>query len=247
MAPRISLAASAMAAAALLAPGSAHALTATSPVQAATVIGSSNTPINFQGFSPAFKTANSIPLWATLNNVKLTTKGRSGGSVTVTQFSPSGPATVTSPGTMNLTVNGIMPVGQSNASNPSPQSVPAAILVPSYTPGVASVNVTPTDHTYSWFISSGGTNPLSYFSNNLLTFQALAEFAPTIGGTAGALESSDASTFALSSTLADTFLTFDYTVGSEPSSPVPGPLPIIGAASAFAFSRRLRCRIKQVS
>ena len=244
MAPRFSLAASALAAAAMLAPGSAHALTATSPVQAATVITSTNTPINFQGFSNAFKAANWIPLHATLNNVLLTTKGRSGGSVTVTQFSPVGPATVTSPGTLNLTVNGIMPVGQPNASTPSPQTVPAAVTSPSYIPGVASVNVTPADHTYTWFISSGGTNPLSYFTNNALTFQALSDFAPTIGGTAGASESADASTYALSSTLADTFLTFDYSVDSQP---VPGPLPIIGAASAFAFSRRLRSRIKQVS
>ena len=246
MATRTYLAASALAAAALLTHGSAHALTATSPVQSAATIQSTATPISFQGFSNDFKASNGIPLWATLNSVQITAKGLSGGSVTVSQYSPLGAATVTSPGVLNLTVNGIMPVSQSNASNPSPQTVPAAVTTPTYIPGVASVNVTPESHTYSWFISEGGTNPLSYFSNNALTLQALAEFAPAISGTAGAMETADASTFALSPTLAETFLTFDYTVGPEPST-VPGPLPIIGAASAFGFSRRMRRRIKQVS
>jgi hypothetical protein len=246
MAPRFSLAASALAAAALLAPGSAHALTATSPVQSAVTIGSTapGTDINFQGFSNAFKTAKSIPLWATLNSVQITTKGTTGGSVVVANFNQGGAATVTSPGTQNLTINGIMPVGKSNANTPTPLNVPAA-------PGVSpfnttrTVNITPTVQTFNWSLVPGGTNPLSYFVNNAVTLQALSEFAPVVTGL-GAGELSDASTYTLSSTLTDTFLTFDYTVGPEPST-VPGPLPIIGAASAFGFSRRLRSRIKQVS
>jgi hypothetical protein len=220
-------------------------LTATSPVQAATLIKSTNTAINFQGFSNAFKTTNGIPLNAVLNTVLLTAKGTSGGSVEVLQFSPSGPATVTSPGIMNLTVNGIMPLGQVNASNPSPVIVPAATLVPSYMPGQATVNVTPQQHTYTWNLAPGGTNPLSFFLTNSLTLQALAEFAPTIGGTPGAQEGVDSSTFQLDSVLPDTFLTFGYSIPA--SSAVPGPLPILGAASAFAFSRRMRSRIKQAS
>jgi hypothetical protein len=247
MAPRFSLAASALAAAALLAPGSAHALTATSPVQAAVTIGSAapGTDISFQGFSDAFKTTKGIPLWATLNSVQITTKGTTGGSVVVQQFNPAGSATVTSPGKMNLTINGIMPTSQNNSNTPSPATVPAAVY-PIPGAGSATINVTPTVHTYNWAIVPGGTNPISFFYGNSLTLQALAEFAPTITGTPGAIETSDASTFALSSILADTFLTFDYTVGPEPST-VPSPLPIIGAASAFGFSRRLRSRIKQVS
>ena len=245
MAPRYSLAAFALAAAALLAPGSAHALTATSPVQSAVTIASTATSIGFQGFSDAFKTANSIPLWATLDNVKITAKGTTGGSVVVQQFNPAGSAIVTSPGKMNLTINGIMPVSQDNNNTPSPATVPAAVY-PIPGAGSATINVTPTVHTYNWTLVPGGTNPLSFFYGNSLTLQALAEFSPTITGTPGAAETSDNSTFALSSILTDTFLTFDYTVGPEPSM-VPGPLPIIGAASAFGFSRRLRSRIKQVS
>jgi hypothetical protein len=242
MAPRFSFAASALAAAAMLAPGSAHALTATSPVQAATVIGSSNTPINFQGFSNAFKAANSIPLSATLNSVLITTKGTTGGSVVAANFNGGSSASVSSPGIQNITVNGIMPAGQSNANTPSPVILPPAPGSPPFYSS-ATITVTPTVHTFSWNLTPGGTNPLAFFMNNALTLQALSEFAPTVTGL-GAGELSDASTFTLSSILTDTFLTFDYSVGSQP---VPGPLPIIGAAAAFGFSRRLRSRIKQVS
>jgi len=244
MAPRFSLAASALAAAALLAPGSAHALTATSPVQSAVTIQSTATDIGFQGFSDAYKTSKGIPLWATLNGVQITTKGTTGGSVVAVNFYQGGAVTVTSPGTQNLTINGIMPVGKSNANTPTPLNVPAA---PGTSPFMTTrtVNVTPTVQTFNWSLVPGGTNPLSYFTNNAVTLQALSEFSPTITGLGGG-ELSDSSTYTLSSTLTDTFLTFDYTVGPEPST-VPGPLPIIGAASAFGFSRRLRSRIKQVS
>jgi hypothetical protein len=245
MAPRFSLAASALAAAALLAPGSAHALTATSPVQSAVTIQSTATDIGFQGFSDAYKTNKGIPLWATLNSVQITAKGTTGGSVVVEQFNPAGSATVTSPGKMNLTINGIMPTSQNNSNTPSPATVPAAVY-PIPGAGSATINVTPTVLTYNWALVPGGTNPISFFYGNSLTLQAIAEFAPTITGTPGASETMDNSTFALSSILTDTFLTFDYTVGPEPST-VPSPLPIIGAASAFGFSRRLRSRIKQVS
>jgi hypothetical protein len=244
MAPRYSLAASALAAAALLAPGSAHALTATSPVLSAVTIASTATPIGFQGFSDAFKTANSIPLWATLDSVRITTKGTTGGSVVVANFNGGSSATATSPGIQNLTVNGIMPVGKSNANSPTPVTISPAPSAPPYSSS-ETLNITPTVQTFNWTLVPGGTNPLSYFTNNAVTLQALSDFAPIVTGL-GAGELSDSSTYTLSSTLADTFLTFDYTVGPEPST-VPGPLPIIGAASAFGFSRRLRSRIKQVS
>jgi hypothetical protein len=247
MAPRISLAASALAAAVLLAPSSAHALTVTSPVQSATVIKSTNTPINFQGFSNAFKASKGIPLWATLNSVLITAKGTTGGTTVVKNFNGGASASVVSPGTQNLTVNGIMPLGQVNANTPTPIILPPAPgVAPFFT--AATITVTPTVHTFSWNLVPGGTNPLPFFTNNALTLQALSEFAPTITGLgAGEDPALDQSTFTLSSTLTDTFLTFDYTVGAPPSSGVPGPLPILGAASAFAFSRRMRSRIKQVS
>jgi len=244
MAPRFSLAASALAAAALLAPGSAHALTATSPVQSSVAIQSKATDIGFQGFSDAYKTSQGIPLWATLNSVQITTKGTTGGSVVVANFNPGSSATATSPGIQNLTINGIMPVGKQNDNSPTPVTVsPAPGAPPFYSS--ATLNITPTVQTFNWALIPGGTNPLSYFTNDAVTLQALSDFAPTVTGL-GSGELSDSSTYTLSSTLADTFLTFDYTVGPEPST-VPGPLPIIGAASAFGFSRRLRSRIKQVS
>lgn len=39
----------------------------------------------------------------------------------------------------------------------------------------------------------------------------------------------------------------DSLVQNEPTNSVPGPLPILGAAAAFGFSRKLRTRIKQVA
>jgi len=245
MASRTYIAATALVAATLLAPNAAHALTATSPVQSAVTIQSTNTPIGFQGFSNIFKTANSIPLTAILNSVMITVKGTSGGNVVVTQFSPLNTATVTSPGKLNLTVNGIMPVAQDNASSSTPSIIPAATLTPTYTPGVGTITVVPQPHTYTWTLTPGGTNDISYFYNNAVTLQALSEFAPVIVG-AGASETSDSTTFALDSTLANTYLTFDYTIPA-PGAATPGPLPLLGAASAFGFSRRLRRRIKLVA
>jgi hypothetical protein len=243
MAPRTYLAASALvAAAALLAPGSAHALTATSPIQSAVKIESSNTLMPFQGFSPAYKTANSIPNWATLDSVTITVKGTSGGSTGVVQYNPTASSSVTSPGIFNLTVNGIMPVGQTNASSTATLP-PAAYPAPG--PSTATISVTPQTHTFNWTLTPGGTNLLPYFYNDAVALQGLAEFAPTIVGTAQEDPNQDVSFLQLLNTT-DTFLTFNYTVGPAPAQ-TPSPLPIIGGASAFGFSRRLRNRIKQVS
>jgi hypothetical protein len=242
MAPRTYLAASALvAAAALLAPGSAHALTATSPIQSVVKIASSNTSMPFQGFSPAYKTANSIPNWATLDSVTITVKGTSGGSTGVVQYNPNASSSVTSPGTFNLTVNGIMPVGQANAS--SAATLPPAVNPPGFS--TATISVTPQTHTFNWTLTPGGTNLLPYFYNDAVALQGFAEFAPTIIGTAQEDPDQDGSFLQLLNTT-DTFLTFNYTVGPAPAQ-TPSPLPIIGAASAFGFSRRLRNRIKQVS
>lgn len=76
-----------------------------------------------------------------------------------------------------------------------------------------------------------------------------AAIAPSIGG-------GGVATYNASNITSDTFsLTLNVTAGlvETVSStvaqqvPVPGPLPILGAGAAFAFSRRLRKRIKQFS
>jgi len=246
MAPRTLFAASALVAASLLAPGSAHALTATSPIQSAVKIESSNTSMPFQGFSPAYKTSKGIPSWATLDSVVITVKGDSGGTTGVAQYNPGASAFVTSPGTFNLTVNGIMPVGQANASSTAtlpPADYPSP---PGTGASTDTITVTPQSHTFNWTLTPGGTNLLPYFYNDSVTLQGLAEFSPTIAGIGAAEDATKDSSFLQLLNTTDTFLTFNYTVGPAPAQ-TPSPLPIIGAASAFGFSRRLRNRIKQVS
>ena len=215
----------------------AHALTATSPLQAGATLTNTASNINFQGFSNNFKTANSIPLNAVLNSVEITAKGTAAGSVTISQFNPTGAASVTSPGSFLISVNSVTPVGQSNANLSG--TVPAAQLLPVYAESTFASTITATSHTYRFFIAPGGTQPPSYFLNDSLALAALSDFIPVIGGTGGASETQDNSTFALSSTLSDTFLTFNYQLAD-----VPAPLPVLGAVSAFGFSRRLRRRIK---
>jgi hypothetical protein len=87
---------------------------------------------------------------------------------------------------------------------------------------------------------------LPYFYNDSVTLQGLAEFTPTIVGNGAAEDATQDFSFLQLLNTTDTFLTFNYTVGTAPAQ-TPSPLPIIGAASAFGFSRRLRSRIKQVS
>lgn len=248
---RIALA-SAVALLSLVAPAASRAATATTPILTnPTINGATNTNLSFQGFDNAFKIANGIPLNAVLNNVLLTAKGTTGGSVSLINFVPGAPATVGSPGTFNLTVNGVSPIPQSNAN--STPTIAGATFIPSYAPGTGTANITPTAKSFMWNVFNGGTlsvAPNGPWYSSTVSLASLSDFvAPVASGslTEGVFtppsttNPGDNSTFLISSLLSDTTLTYDW---SLPTSQVPGPLPLLGAASAFGFSRRIRNRIK---
>jgi hypothetical protein len=220
--------------AALVAP--AHALSVTTPVLSGATFSSALSNISFKGFNSS---NFFLPPGSFLTGARLTINGTAAGTFQVTQYSPLGPASVSTPGTFNLQVNSILPTAQTNAN--STGSVPAATFTPSYTPGVANFNITSQPHTFNWAMYPGGTpgTALSYFTTATVTLPGKCSFVPTIGGTAGASQSADGCSFALDSTLANTYLTYDYDV--------PGPLPVVGAAAAFSWSRRLRRRVAQNS
>lgn len=239
----------------LLAPNAGYAITVTTPIQTgATINGASPVNLTFSGFDNAFKLANNIPLNAVLTNVLLTAKGNTGGFVNLINTIPFSPAVVGSPGTLNLTVNGVSPIAQTNAN--STPTIAGATLSPSYTPGADTATITPTAKTFSWNIFNGGTLSTAFngpWYAGTVSLSSLSDFvAPIASGNfqegvwspPSTILPGDNSQFVLDTSLpTDTFLTYDYTVPAPPSS-VPGPLPLLGAASAFGFSRRLRSRIK---
>jgi hypothetical protein len=244
---RIALA-SAAALLSLVAPAASSAATTTTPILTnPTINGATNTNLNFLGFDNAFKTANGIPLDAVLNNVLLTAKGTTGGSVSLINFVPGAPATVGSPGTFNLTVNGISPISQTNAN--STPTIAGATTIPVYTPGSGMASITPTAKTFMWNVFNGGTlstAPNGPWFSSTVSLASMSDFIANVASgslTEGVFSPpfttlpGDNSTFSL---LSQTTLTYDWSTPTD----VPGPLPLLGAAAAFGFSRRIRNRIK---
>jgi hypothetical protein len=220
------------------APG-AHAVTITTPlVSNPGNITNSGTNLPFLGFSSTFKTANSIPLNAILTNVRLTIKGNTGGTITAINYSPTASAFngASSLNTFKLTSNGGT-LGDSNLT--SSPAIPGAVLSPVYTPGgPVTANITSELTSMTNNIFSG----LFDFTTLNLSLPVVASFSPVF--TSGGPDvSSDGSLFSLTTPLTDTYLTYDYVV---PNS-VPGPLPLVGGMTAFAFSRRLRRRISSAA
>jgi hypothetical protein len=247
---RIALA-SAAALLSLVAPAASSAATQTTPILTnPTINGATNTNLNFRGFDNTFKNDFGIPLNAVLNNVLLTVKGTTGGSVSLINFVPGAPATVGSPGTFNLTVNGISPISQSNAN--STPTIAGATTLPSYVPGSGTANITPTAKTFMWNVFNGGTlstAPNGPWYASTVSLASLSDFTALVASgslTEGVFSPpfttlpGDNSTFLISSLLSETTLTYDWSTPTD----VPGPLPLLGAAAAFGFSRRIRNRIK---
>jgi len=217
------------------APG-AHALTINTPlVSNPGNITSSGTNLPFLGFSSVFKAANNIAPNAILTNVRLTIRGNTGGTITALNFNPTTSSDFDGTNALNqfkLTSNGGT-LGDTNQT--SSPTIPAATLLPSYVPGgPVSATITPELTTMTNNIFSGSFD----FTTLNLSLPVLASFSPvfTIGGPS---VSADGSLFSITTPLSDTFLTYDYV---EPTT-VPGPLPLVGGMTAFAFSRRLRRRI----
>ena len=244
---------SAILAAVSLSAGAASAAITTTPILSAPTIGGnalSGVNLSFSGFDTAFKTANSIPLNAVLNTITITLSGTTGGSVAMTNFVPAPTsAFIQSPGTFTLTVNGITATPQNNPNNAP--SIPGATTAP-YVPGSGPVGITPQSKTFVFGIVPGGTSDVSYFYfNSPVSLSSLSDYTVSIYPGAASegswngttLLNGDFSTFAISPTLTNSYLTYNWSV---PAS-TPGPLPVLGAASAFGFSRRLRRKVKLVS
>ena len=210
----------------------AHAVVTTTPLQATpdpiTHIG---TPLTFKSFGQ-LKTELLIPFNAVLNGVSLATRGTTGGSVTATNYNPAASA-FSSPGNFLLAANGFSN-GQNTPNLGAPVSggtFPGGIPVP----GTGTSTITPQVQSRLFSIFPGTFN---FSSPATLSLSVVSSYSTnfTVGGP---FISSDNSTFTVSSTLSDTYLAYDWSVPSG----VPGPLPLVGGMTAFAFSRRLRRRV----
>jgi hypothetical protein len=107
-------------------------------------------------------------------------------------------------------------------------------------------------NSFNWFVSplSGETNSINssfWTAGATLSLDSRISFTPNPGAFSGGVlsPSSPAFTYLLSSTPADTFLTYDYDIVE--AIKVPAPLPLLGAAFGFGFTRRLRRRIQSAS
>ena len=105
---------------------------------------------------------------------------------------------------------------------------------------------------FNWFVSpsSGETNPISssfWTTGVSLSLNSRISFTsnPTAFPNGVLSPASPAFTYLLSTAPADTFLTYDYDIVE--AIRVPAPLPLLGAAFGFGFTRRLRRRIQSAS
>jgi hypothetical protein len=217
----------------------AHAVTTTTPLLAVPTgpITPTGRPLTFQSFDAAFKAANGIPLAAVLTDVLLNTRGTTGGSATATNFN-SIPSAFATPGQFNLIAN----TAQNGVATPnSGAAVTAGVFTPpsTFTPGSGTATITAQTQNRGWSVFSG---PFNFTTPGTLSLSVASSYTPafTVGGP---FVSADNSTFILSATLADTYLTYDWSLPAA----VPGPLPLVGGMTAFAFSRRLRQRISSAA
>ena len=218
----------------------AHAVVTTTPFLAAPT-----GPINPAGRNLTFKSFGQlkadmvIPLGAVLNGVILTTKGVTGGSVTATNFNPTASAFVT-PGNFLLSTNSF---SNGQLTPNSGAAVSGGVFTPpsTFTPGFGTAAITAQTQNRMWSVFPGTFN---FTSPATLSLSVASSYSTnfTVGGPFIA-PGADNSTFTVSSTLSDTYLAYDWSVPSG----VPGPLPLVGGMTAFAFSRRLRRRISSAA
>jgi hypothetical protein len=201
-------------------------------------ITNAGTNLSFHGFSSAFKATNNINPLAVLTDVVFGTSGQTGGTVTSrNQSTTTNSSYVTTPGqsgTFTLTANGDSVGFSNNITVAAPNSLPKA--VPPNALGTAkNATITTSNKSASFSIFSGGDSVFTAGNTIALSFKS--SFAPVFSS-AGPIVTTDSSRFTVSSTLSNTTLTYYF---STPE--VPGPLPLVGGMTAFAFSRRLRRRI----
>jgi hypothetical protein len=214
----------------------AHAVVTTTPLQAAPggALTSTGRNLSFKAFNAAFKLANGIPAGAVLTDVKLTTVGVTGGSISAQNFAPF-TSNFNKTGDFKLVANG-------NTNGVPTSNVGAAVTAGvGATPGTGTSAISVRTNHYDWSIFAGGfdfTMP-SMLALNVATDYVVSGWTP-----GGPFESADNSSFVLSNILANTYLSYDWTV---PTTGVPAPLPLAGGITAFAFSRRLRRRISSTA
>jgi hypothetical protein len=221
------------------APG-AQAASITTPLSSfPTSITNGGNTVNFLGFNsvndPSF-TPNITP-GSVLRSVFLTIKGTSGGSTTATNFAPYASA-FSGTGDFGLGAN---TTSNTFSNTTAPTVIPCGgvACAGGFPPGVASSTIAPTGKTFSWNVLAPGS--AAFFSTPTVALTVNSFFNPsfTLGGP---FKSADASTFLLDPAFTHT-ITYNF---DEPAT-VPGPLPLVGGMTAFAFSRRLRRRISSAA
>lgn len=222
----------------LAAAPAAHAVVTTTPLQATpAAITPSGTPLTFKSFGQ-LKAESVIPLNAVLNNVSFATRGTTGGSVTATNYNPVASA-FSSPGNFLLATNSFSngQLTPNSGATVSGGTFPGGNPVP----GTGTATITPQVQNRLFSIFPGTFN---FSSPATLSLSVASSYSSnfTVGGPS---ISSDNSTFTVSSTLSDTVLAYDWSLPS--ASGVPGPLPLVGGMTAFAFSRRLRRRVSSAA
>jgi hypothetical protein len=221
--------------------GSAQAITFTAPITSAPTLTGTPSTISFPGTSTF-----AVPPGYFLTKVALTLAGTTGGSVNVENYSPFASSTA-SDGLFTLSANNVtngQPGGYTTTIIPSASLLP---VPPFFVPGTAVVPKTTQQSTFSmdiWRSSPAipGVTPGStpaYFATTLVNItNAFTSPGPTFTGGASQIASGgNNTTFAISPVLPNSYLTYTFEV--------PGPLPVLGSAAAFGWSRRLRRRISQ--
>jgi hypothetical protein len=241
--------ASALVLAGSLAPTAASALTFTAPLLPGSATSLGNDPANV-----AFAGGSTFPVPAgyTLSSVTLTVAGTTGGTFKASNPIVGSTNTLTPTQNFGLTANNNNSPGYTNTITPQTSfTIPAATFTPPFGPyvmGTANFNVTSAPQTLTWTIwnttSIGGTiapigDPTFFMAATpqpkQLPVNTFFSLTSNPGG-AFIMPGDNASTLALPSNLAGSFVTYNF---------VPGPLPILGAGAAFSWSRRLRKRISQ--
>ena len=122
-------------------------------------------------------------------------------------------------------------LAQALGNSPTPTS-------PSLVPGGSFVG----NATFTDALGNTKTNPNLLFATNTGLFGGVI---PTIGGNTSQAPFTMATSWLL---LQSDSTAYNWAIATRaplPTAPTPGPLPLVGAAAAFGFSRRLRSRINK--
>jgi len=182
-----------------------------------------------------------------------------GGSTSFSAL-PLPPAFTCQQGAFNITINsrtGFSDLDGISFSNPNTGAFTYTVNSnQDWTAGTYALNYTVTAPTAK-LLSTFTNNSTSSDSNAANTWTVVSQTAPQQTGTStmtggnGTLASSDLTPDLFSETFIGTLnvtagdvQSVNFRVNTSNTPPVPGPLPVLGAAAAFGFSRKVRNRIK---